>query len=227
MPAIDMEFSYEEDRHLYRNRHGIVRPSVTESLKAQGIFDFSRVKPDVLENARRRGKNVHKWCAEYDTYHFCDETWMAEDEVGYYDAWLRFRREVKPQIIDVERPMLGLIGGIEVGGTPDVIAWIGAWRWIIDRKCCASKHPGWALQLADYVMLKTQRSRCDGWGRMSVQLFPTGDYSLAVYEDSRDADVALAAVVLTEWDGQASDYNSDHARDTLQAWMHNHNLKAA
>lgn len=227
MPETNLEFSFEEDRHVYRNRRGIVRPSVTESLKAQGIFNFDRVPKTVMENARRRGKNVHKWAAEYDNYGYCDETWMAVDEVGYYDGWLKFRREIKPRIIEVEKSMLGQIGGIEVGGTPDVLIWLGAWRFIVDRKCCASKHPGWALQTADYEMLKTGRARCGSWGRMSVQLLPTGDYSVTLYEDPRDADVALAAVVLTEWDGQASDYNADHARDTLQAWMSNHNLKAA
>lgn len=222
-----LEFSYEHDRHLYRNSRGIIRPSVTQSLKAQGIFNFDHVPKDVLENARRRGQNAHKWCSEYDVYTFCDDGWIADDELGYFEAWLKFRREIKPRIIEVEVPMLGLIGGIEVGGTPDVLAWIGRHRYIIDRKCCASKHPGWALQTADYEMLQTGRPRCGHLGRMSVQLFPDGRYSVQVYEDASDADAAIAAVVLTEWDGQASDYNADHARDTLNAWMSNHGIRAA
>lgn len=227
MSTTDLDFSYEDDLHVYRNRGGIVRPSVTQSLMAQGVFNFDHVPKGILANARRRGKNTHRWCAEYDVYNFCDETWMAPDETGYFDAWLLFRREIKPHIFAVEVPMLGLIGGIEVGGTPDVLAFLGKYRFIIDRKCCATKHPGWALQLADYELLKTGRSRCGSWGRMSVQLFPTGKYSITIYEDPRDADVAIAAVVLTEWDGQANDYNADHARATLHAWMSNHNLKAA
>jgi hypothetical protein len=76
-------------------------------------------------------------------------------------------------------------------------------------------------------MLKTGRARCGHYGRMSVQLFPTGKYSITVYEDWRDAEAAIAAVTLTEWDGQANDYNSDHAKATLNAWKHNHKLVAA
>lgn len=222
----DLEFSYEDASHTYRNSAGIERPSVTGSLMAQGIFDFSMVKPDVLENAKRRGKNSHRWCAEFDRHGFCDETWIAEDEMGYYIGWQKFVREVKPVILAVEKPMLGVIGGIEVGGTPDVDALIQGWPFIVDRKCCASKHPGWALQLSDYEMLRTKRSRCGYMGRMSVQLFRTGKYSAKVYEDPRDADVAIAAVVLTEWDGQANSYDADHARETLANWKQNFGLRA-
>ena len=39
----DLAFSFEEDRHIYRNAAGIERPSVTGSLTAQGIFNFSMV----------------------------------------------------------------------------------------------------------------------------------------------------------------------------------------
>jgi len=223
----DLAFSFEEDRHIYRNAAGIERPSVTGSLTAQGIFNFSMVPADVLENARRRGRNVHKWCAEYDIHGFIDDTWMADDEIPYFEAWLKFRREVKPRIIAVEQPMLGLICGVEVGGTPDVEAWIGPVRYIIDRKCCASRHPGWALQTADYEFLKTGRPRCGHLGRMSVQLFPTGRYAAICYEDPRDADAAIAAVTLTAWDDQANEANADHARATLDAWKKNHGIKAA
>jgi len=221
----DLDFSFEEDTHTYRNRDGIVRPSVTQSLKAQGIFNFDHVPKDVLENARRRGKNVHRWCAEYDDHGFIDDTWIADDEQGYFEAWLQFRREIKPQVISVEQPMLGLIAGIEVGGTPDVHAFIGRWEYIIDRKCCASRHPGWALQTAFYEMLKMKRSRCGHMGRISVQLFPTGRYSVIYYEDWRDAEAAIAAVTLTEWDGQAQSYDSDHAKATLSAWKFNNRIK--
>jgi len=225
--VVELDFSFEEDGHIYRNRDGIVRPSVTQSLKAQGIFDFSMVKPDVLENARRRGKNGHRWTAEYDNYGFLDESWLAEDEQGGFEAWLRFRREIRPLILATERPMMGHIAGIEIAGTPDREVMIGAHHYMLELKFCAAKHPGWGLQLADYEMLKTSRARCGHYGRMSVRLMPTGKYEVTTFEDRRDAEAAIAAVTLTEWDGQANDYNADHARDTLGAWMANHGLKVA
>jgi hypothetical protein len=76
-------------------------------------------------------------------------------------------------------------------------------------------------------MLKTGRARCGHYGRMSVRLMPTGKYEVTTFEDRRDAEAAIAAVTLTEWDGQAQSYDADHAKATLSAWKFNHGIKEA
>ena len=177
------EFQFEEDQHVYRDGRGIVRPSVTQALSMAGIFDFSMVPPDVLENARRRGTNVHRYTAEFDRSGDLDPTWLLEDELPYYEAWLKFRSESGCKIVEIEQPMMKTVAGIVVGGTPDRVAFFGANKYVLDLKCCSSSHPGWALQTALYAMMLTDVPHTEYMGRMSVQLFPTGNYKTIVYDN--------------------------------------------
>lgn len=214
--ALDYEdFVFEEDKHEYRTASGLVRPSITQMMSKVGIYDFSMVNPDVLENARRRGSNVHKWCEEYDIHGFVDETWIADDEMGYFEAWLKFRRETGLVITRVENRMLRPIAGVLVGGTPDVEGFIGRNSFVIERKACRVKHPGWAIQTALQEMLITGKPRVGHLGRMSVQLKPNGTYSAFPYEDPTDGDIALSIV------------QKIAAEESIANWMHNKNLKVA
>jgi hypothetical protein len=218
------DFSYEHDSHTYRNGAGIVRPSVTQTLKLGGVIDYSMVPPAILENARRRGSNVHAWTAEYDRYGEIDPTWIQDDEAPYFEAWLKFRRESRAMFDTIEQPMLRTIRGMEVGGTPDRIGYLGRNRFIFDIKCCRSKHPGWALQLASYEMMETRRARVGHMGRMIVQLYPNGSYNAFGFDDSTDAAGAIAAITLCSTKDR---FEADDARLTLNAWMSNHGLQIA
>lgn len=218
------DFSYDDDLHEYRNAAGVVCPSVTQTLKLGGVIDYSMVPPAILENARRRGVNVHRLSAEFDRYGEIDETWLQEDEIPYFEAWKKFRRESGLVICEIEQPMLRPIMGMEVGGTPDRVGYIGRNRFVVDIKCCRAKHAGWALQLADYEMLLTRVSRVGHLGRMVVQLFPTGNYTSIPYDDPSDAPGAIAAVTLATTKDR---FEADEARLALSAWAHNHKLKLA
>jgi hypothetical protein len=218
------EFSYEDSTHEYRNAVGILRPSVTGTLKTAGVIDYRGVPAAVLENARRRGSNVHRWTAEYDRHGFIDETWMQDDEIPYFEAWLRFRRESRAVFEVIEQPMLRTICGMEVGGTPDRIGFLGRTRFIFDIKCCRNRHPGWALQLADYEMMETRRARVGHLGRMVVQLYPNASYNAFAFDDPTDAPAAIAALRLASTNDR---FESDDARLTLNAWMSNKGLRIA
>lgn len=178
----------------------------------------------ILENARRRGVNVHRWTAEYDHFGSIDETWLLEDEIPYFEGWLKFRRESKLRIEIIEQPMLCRIRGMEVGGTPDRVGFLGRNRFVVDIKCCRNRHPGWALQLADYEMMLTNRPRVGHLGRMIVQLLPNGTYNAFAFEDPTDAAGAIAALTLASTQDR---FEADDARLTLNAWMRNHGLKNA
>ena len=194
-----IEFQFDEATHIYRDSDGKAHPSVTQILSQAGIFDYSAVSAEVLENARRRGVNVHKCTAEYDLTGDLDPTWLQDDEVPYFEAWLKFRREFHCKIVDIEKALLAPVHGILVGGTPDRIASMGRARYVIDIKCTAAKHDGWRLQTAFYEMMLTGRSSCGHMGRLVVQLFPTGNYSVISHDDASDANIAIAALLLTTW----------------------------
>lgn len=193
------DFTFEEDGHVYRNKYGIVRPSVTTCLKTCGIFDYSMVPTDILQNAQRRGTNVHKYTELHDKGIEMDELEMLEDEVPYFEAWKKFRKESQFVITGVEERKLTQIMGIEIGGTYDRKGFLGADQYIIDIKTSALKHPGWALQLALYEMMETGVPRCGHLGRMVVMLKKTGTYEALAYETPSDAAVAISTLQVTTW----------------------------
>ena len=217
-------FVFEEDTHRYTTSDGVIRPSITQALSNAGVYDFSMVPADVLENARRRGSNVHKWCAELDIHGFFDETWAQDDELPYVEAWRKFKRESKIVIKRVEFPLVRTVGNMVIAGTPDVEGFIGRNPFVVERKACRAKHPGWALQTALQEMLITGRPRVGHMGRMSVQLKPEGTYSTCVYDDPTDATGAIAALTLSTTQDK---FEAEDARLTLEAWATNHNLKLA
>lgn len=193
-------FSYDADEHVYRNGVGIIRPSVTQCMHAAGLYDFSRVDPAVLERKRRIGQSVHRATAEFDREGWLDETWLEEDELPYYQAWLAFRRDMHEiEWVHIEDPMLRTLCGVEVGGTPDRMGWLaGAWV-VADLKCTAAAHPAWRIQTANYTMMHFGVARCDGAIRMAVQLQPNGKYTLHTHNDPTDASAAIACLQLEAW----------------------------
>jgi hypothetical protein len=215
MDPLDYEsFVFEEDGHRYVDAHGVQHLSITQMMSLAGIYDFSMVVPDVLANARRRGSNTHRWCAEYDIHRYVDPDWMAEDEAPYVEAWIRFTKDSGLVIRKVETPMLRPINGFLVGGTPDVEGLIGSDPFVVERKACSVKHPGWAVQTALQEMLITGKTRVGHMGRVSVQLKPNGKYSTHFYDDPTDGDIALAIV------GKFA------AEQSIKNWMSNKGLKA-
>lgn len=218
------DFVFEEDGHRYTTADGIVRPSITQILNRVGIYDFSMVPAEVLENARRRGSNVHKWCAELDIHGFVDETWIADDEMGYFEAWIKFKRESGIVVRRVEFPLVRTVGRFVIAGTPDVEGFIGRNLFVVERKACRVKHVGWALQTAMQEMLITGKPRTGHMGRMSVQLKPDGNYRTFTYDDPTDTPGAIAAMTAAT---SPDPFEAEDARLTLSAWCTNHGLKLA
>lgn len=209
----DDTFSYDDDLHEYRNASGLVRPSVTQTLKDGGIFNYSRVPAALLNLKREIGKNVHRWTARH------DESGRAEDDLldlypeerPYAESYMRLLDEYGPMIswIEIEKAMLADVSGFEMGGTPDRFLRFGQRLMTWDLKCVAAFHPGWRLQLADYNMMRSKRSTCAQYGRAIVRLMKDGRKAkLDIIDPKYDAvDSATAAALVTSW-----------------VWRRNHNL---
>lgn len=197
------DFSFDHDTHTYRNWRGEVRPSVTQTLQAGGLFKYDRVPPELLERKRIIGQAVHAWTAEYDTEHEPDLCSLTAEEEPYAKAWLLFRREFPFTVLEVEKKMLRELHGIELGGTLDRKVRMPDGRiFYLDLKCCESFHPAWRLQLADYVMLDTGRPTCAAYGRATVRLSKRGLYKLDTISpewDQVDSAVATAFVQTYAW----------------------------
>ena len=192
-------FSFDEDTHTYRNADGIERISVTQALHQVGCYDFSMVRRDVLERKARIGRNVHRFTAEWDCEGEIDETWIASDEIGYFRAWQRLMGDYCFTWEKVEEPQMATILGMEVGFTPDRVGWRNGVRWVVDLKCCTTRHPAWELQTADYEMLLTGRPHLGMMCRMAALLRPDGTYKPLVHDKLADAGPAIGALQLATW----------------------------
>lgn len=213
LEELDDQFSYDDDTHTYRNASGLVRPSVTETLKAGGVFDYSRVAPGLLERKREIGKNVHRWTARHDESNRLEDDLLDlyPEERPYAESYMRLLDELGSLItwIEIEKSMLADIAGFEMGGTPDRFLRFSQRLMHWDLKCVAAFHPGWRLQLADYNMMRSKRSHCGQYGRAIVRLMKDGRKAkLDLIPEKYDAvDSAVAAALVTSF-----------------VWRRNHNL---
>lgn len=205
----DDPFSFDHDLHEYRNAAGLVRPSVTATLTAGGVFNYDNLPPSVKQQVERKkiiGSNVHKWTADHDLSERNMDDVMAlyPEERGYADSYLRFLDTNMPHIewIEIEKGMLSEIGCFEMGGTPDrFLRWkkLRLFHW--DLKTAAAFHPGWRLQLADYNMMRSKRSTCAIYGRATLRLMADGRMAkLDIIPPEYDAvDSATAAALVTSY----------------------------
>lgn len=200
-------FSFDEARHLYRDAASIMRPSVSQILKAEGLISFDGINPAVLEHKRRLGTLVHKVTALYDQgedltqYEIPDEVWP------YFDGWLNFRNDCKftPRLI--ERQALVQVHGMWYGMKLDNEGPINGEDNIIEKKCGSSRHPAWGVQLAGYdlgeaflekrLMPIIRPSR----GRTVVQLGPqfARKYKTHPYTELSDYTVFVGSLANACW----------------------------
>ena len=215
------EVDFVEDTHEYREG-GAVRISVTQAIKAAGLIDYSLVPPDVLERARQRGVNLHQ-CAEFhDREGSFDPSWLPEEHAGYFEGWLRFRRESGFLIRAIEHRRIGQHAGIRYGMTLDREGWMGAWPTILDLKFTAAKHPSWGVQLALYELGVTGRPRVGRYRRAAVQIKPNGSYKLHDFSDPSDGDIARTVLLFTHSHGDMSRHV-----EVLEQWKINHGIQRA
>src|SRR5579863_2183557 len=112
---------FDEDGHAYYSDSGQRIPSLTQILRLSGLTDYDGIDPDVLENAARRGTEVHVLAATYNQYGALDPAWITEECAPYFDAYRRFLDEsgFVPNPNWTERSFIATIHGWRVGMTPD------------------------------------------------------------------------------------------------------------
>ncbi len=178
---------------------GIVRPSVTQTLKLGGVRGTTAWSPPgVLENARRRGTNVHLLTAEFDRYGEIDEDVVA----GGRDCILRGMAKVPPA---------NRSSSFTKSSSPccaQLWAWRSAARQIGSASSVATgslstssaaraKHAGWGLQTADYEMMLTGKPRVGHLGEDDRATPPHRKLQLfRVRGTQADAPAAIAALTL-------------------------------
>jgi hypothetical protein len=183
-----MNFTFDESTHTYTLENGVVLPSVTTVLKAEGYYGDA-VKY-FTEFSRDRGTYVHK-IVQYHLEGCLDVDSIDAALMGYYEAWLKFECEstFKPTIIETSM----VSDRIGFAGTPDLIGTFSNHESIIDIKS-GIVGPVVGLQTAAYEILYSKRAK-----RFSLQLKSNGNYSLMEYTNRQDSGIFAAALAGWHW----------------------------
>ncbi len=173
--------------HEYR-LEGVILPSVTQILSAEGFIDDTWF----TEQARERGRIVHK------ATHLYDMDDLDEDTVDpvialYLEAWKRFKGESGFVVEHSERQVWSTT--YQYAGTLDRQGRFPKGRLpaIIDIKTGACNR--WTgLQLAAYETALNEPHE-----RYGVELRGDGTYKLMPFTDRTDRAVWLSAVSVHHW----------------------------
>ena len=170
---------------------GVRLPSVTEILDLAGLVDWSMVPAGVLDEARKRGGDVHEWLELVD-FGYLQGDEPPEAIAGFVNAYLRFKNEsgFAPELVEhvvVSRTH-------RYAGTLDRTGKLNGKRALIDLKSGATIVPSMALQTAGYALCLDELHE-----RYTLQLRPDGSYRLARHRDRSDAHDFLAATRIAHW----------------------------
>lgn len=196
MPAA---FSFDQGLHIYRDERGILIPSVTQCLKANGLISFAGINPAVLEHKRQLGTLVHQVTALYDQGEDLSEYDIPQEIWPYVLGYLNFREDCDFTPSLIETRMLAEVHSMRFGMQPDRVGEIHGRPHILELKCGSEKHPAWAVQLAGYgTGLYGPRPTI---ARAALQLGPqfARGYKLHPYDDPADFQIWMASLALTTW----------------------------
>ncbi len=215
--ADDLEFI--EDTHTYLDA-GSPRQSATQMLKSAGLVNYDGIKPDVLEEARRRGVHLHAMTEAHDKREEVDPLWMSEKEWNYFQGYLAFLRDTRVRWSEVERRMVVTLFGCRVGMTFDRLGlWRDGMRALGELKFTAAPSPVWGIQLAIYEMGVTGRSSVGYMHRFAVQVKPNGTYKIHWFNDP--ADGAMARTVICYNHGLG---NMEQHAEVIATWKRNNGI---
>jgi hypothetical protein len=177
--AIDGGF-YNEESHGYYDPKGKFVPSATQILQLVGLSDYSMVPPEVLENKRRIGSEVHDLCASIDKYGDIDPSWVSEECFPYVKAYQCFRHDhnFEPEVELVEKPIIVSVHGMLYGVTPDAPGKLRGMDATLERKCVEAAQASWAVQTALQEFARYRTSRCGRSQRFALQLKKDGSYRI-------------------------------------------------
>lgn len=117
-------------------------PRVTEVLQAAGLVDTTWY----TEEAQERGTRLHKSIAKHLAGDVPD---VGDDIAGQFGAYLRWRKEMKPKILEAECT----VEGDGYVGHPDLLCVIDQknGKWVIDFKSSLVGTTWHGVQLAAYA----------------------------------------------------------------------------
>ena len=188
--------TFDEERHFYA-LDGKPLPSVSKIIRMAGLApDLSKIPPDVLEKARRRGIAVHTICEQMDRG---EDPLVHPDLEPYADAYALFLRESGYRSEDTEQMVYH--PDLLYAGRLDARGWLHDHRTIIDRKATAEiDHVATAPQLGGYTgayLAHTPEEHIETVYALHLQR--TGRYELHPYAYESAWSVFASALTIYRW----------------------------
>jgi hypothetical protein len=195
--------SFSSDPHRYNDEDGHFVPSLTQTIKLAGLSSFDGADPDDMANAARRGDLLHGVVEVYNKDpEGLDPSWITEEIEGYFNGYLAFERDAHFQCDPSwsERSVIGEIGGLKIGVTPDLFGKIGRYDAIVELKAASSVQASWALQTAAQELIIYHSQHVGRARRFALQLFRDGKYKLHPHlNHAEDERIVREALDLVWW----------------------------
>ena len=190
-----------DDKHIYRV-DGVVKPSVTEILRDEGVIDLRRIPIESLRAARELGKEVHRVIRLFLTGKLKIDTIDAV-VAPYFKAFLTFTKDFGFDYIEVENILYSK--QLDICGEPDVI---GVKKsepnhfYLIDWKSTTTIQDSVYIQTALYERIWNENHIVDKkkiWRRIIAQLLPTGKCNSPEAKDTIDGVRGMSAVIMWKY----------------------------
>lgn len=217
----ETQFVFDAASHTYHDCKGLLLPSVTQVLKAEGFINFDGIPHHILERKRQLGTLVHQATQLLDQGEELAQFVIPSEVLEYVDGYINFKNDClfEPDPEFIEHRMIGELFRMRYGMTLDRRGNINGIRHIIELKCGASEHPAWGLQLAGYdTGVNATHGRAFD-ARAAVQLgpqFPRG-YKIHPYEESSDYQVWMNSLANTIWKMNHRLYSPEPVPERLAA----------
>lgn len=192
---------FDTDNHSYWTEDGVRIPSITQVLRLTGLVDYSGIDPAVLENAARRGSEVHELAAAKNQYGEVDESWITDETRPYFSAYLNFLNDTgfTPDHAWIEQAIIATIGGMKLGITPDVHGKLGRDLWIIEFKTTATVMDGTSIQTAAQELAVLNSNHVGRCRRGVLQLKKDGKYKLHHHTNHSEDEADLIGALRVVW----------------------------
>jgi hypothetical protein len=204
-PAI--EFTFQEEGHIYRDTAGQPILSVTQVLDSVGIVDYPEFASvqDAMEWKSTLGTAVHKATQFIDASEEGELDWNTLDSrcVSYVVAYEKFCEEACFVAEKVELQGAVQLPQGRVAFTLDRIGKLGGLSAIVEIKCTLNIEQSVAIQTAAYeecvLALGHKPEGSPTFKRVAVQLRANGTYKCYPYHDPMDKKVWQWALALATW----------------------------
>ncbi len=183
---------FDEAAHRY-TVGGKEVPSVSRLLKPLTDLAYKDIDKAVLREAAEFGTAVHA-CTEYYDKGELDEDSVLPEWRPYLDAYLKWRRDVRPEILHIE----DRLGCSKYAGTLDRICRIDGKLWVVDLKTTSEIHPHVGVQLAAYAAL-AEKFYGGTYRRAALQLHGDGTYKVFEKREIKDETCFTGLLGIYHW----------------------------